>query len=69
MMKHGISLSLRRAGKEVCDMAKFIARVFVPMYVELEAKDEEDAQEKAQEWYREQKAEWQEPTAEVVPST
>jgi hypothetical protein len=48
-------------------MAKFIARVFVPMYVELEAIDEQEAQEKAQEWYREQKAEWQEPTAEVVP--
>jgi hypothetical protein len=48
-------------------MAKFIARVFVPMYVELEAADEAEAQEKAQVWYREQKAEWREPTAEVVP--
>jgi hypothetical protein len=48
-------------------MAKFIARVFVPMYIELEAQDEEDAQRKALEWYREQKAEWREPMAEVVP--
>jgi hypothetical protein len=48
-------------------MAKFIARVFVPLYVELEAADEEDAQRKAQEWYKEQKQEWREPTAEVVP--
>ena len=48
-------------------MAKFIARVFVPMYLELEANDEEEAQQKAQAWYREQKAEWREPTAEVVP--
>ena len=48
-------------------MAKFIARVFVPKYIELEAKDEQEAQEKAQAWYREQKHEWREPTAEVVP--
>ena len=48
-------------------MATFIARVFVPMYLELEAVNAEEAQEKAQEWYREQKAEWREPTAEVVP--
>jgi hypothetical protein len=47
-------------------MAKFIARVFVPQYIELEAENEQDAQRKAQEWYREQKAEWREPTAEVV---
>ncbi len=47
-------------------MAKFIARVFVPMYVELEAADAEEAQEKAREWYREQKEEWREPMAEVV---
>jgi hypothetical protein len=49
-------------------MATFIARVYVPMYVELDAADEAEAQEKAREWYREQKAEWREPTAEVVPS-
>jgi hypothetical protein len=48
-------------------MAKFIARVFVPKYIELEAENEQEAQQKAQEWYREQKAEWREPTAEVVP--
>jgi hypothetical protein len=48
-------------------MAKFIARVFVPMYLELEAADEEEAQAKAEAWYREQKHDWQEPTAEVVP--
>ena len=48
-------------------MAKFIARVFVPMYVELEAKDEDEAKQKAQEWYKEQKADWRESTAEVVP--
>jgi hypothetical protein len=50
-------------------MATFIARVFVPMYVELEAADEAEAEEKALEWYREQKADWREPTAEVVAST
>jgi hypothetical protein len=48
-------------------MAKFIARVFVPMYLELEAADEEEARRQAQAWYREQKQEWREPTAEVVP--
>jgi hypothetical protein len=48
-------------------MATFIARVFVPLYIELEAADEEEAQEKAREWYKEQKADWREPTAEVVP--
>ncbi len=48
-------------------MAKFIARVFVPRYLELEAEDEQDAQRKAQEWYKEQKRDWREPTAEVVP--
>jgi hypothetical protein len=48
-------------------MAKFIARVFVPMYVELEAADEAEAQEKALGWYREHTTEWREPMAEVVP--
>jgi hypothetical protein len=48
-------------------MAKYIVRVFVPLYVELDAADVKDAQRKAQEWYREQKADWQEPTAEVMP--
>ena len=48
-------------------MAKFIARVFVPMYLEVEATDEDEAKQKAREWYREQKADWREPTAEVVP--
>jgi hypothetical protein len=32
-------------------MAKFIARVFVPKYIELEAENEQEAQQKAQEWY------------------
>src|SRR5687768_1008206 len=67
MTKQKARMSLPRAGKEVCDMAKFIARVFVPMYVELEAKDEDEAKQKAQEWYKEQKADWRESTAEVVP--
>ena len=48
-------------------MAKFIARVFVPMYVELEAKDAEEAKKKALAWYKEQKQEWREPEVEVVP--
>jgi hypothetical protein len=48
-------------------VAKFIARVFVPMYLELEAANEEDAKVAAQQWYKEQKQEWREPTAEVVP--
>ena len=48
-------------------MATFIVRVFVPLYVELEAADEQEAQRKAQAWYREQKDDWHEPTAEVMP--
>jgi hypothetical protein len=48
-------------------MAKFIARVFVPMYIEIEAENEADAQKVASQWYREQKKEWREPTVEVVP--
>lgn len=48
-------------------MAKYIVRVFVPLYVELDANDAEDAQRKAQAWYKEQKDDWQEPTAEVMP--
>jgi len=50
-------------------MAKFIARIFVPMYIELEAKNEEEAAKKAQEWYKEQKKDWKEPTVEVVPQS
>ena len=48
-------------------MAKFIARVFVPMYLEIEAENEEDAQVVAGQWYKEQKKEWKEPTVEVMP--
>ena len=47
-------------------MAKFIARVFVPMYVELEAENKEEAKRKALLWYKEQKNEWREPEVEVV---
>jgi hypothetical protein len=47
-------------------MAKFIARVFVPMYIELEAKNEEEAKKEAQAWYKEQKRDWKEPTVEVM---
>ena len=48
-------------------MAKFIARIFVPMYIELEAKDEKDAKKQAHAWYKEQKQDWREPEVEVVP--
>ena len=48
-------------------MSKYIARVFVPLYIELEAENAEDAQEAAQQWYKEQKRDWREPTVEVVP--
>jgi len=50
-------------------MAKFIARVFVPMYLELEAVDEEDARVAAQQWYKEQKKDWKEPEVELVQRT
>jgi hypothetical protein len=53
--------------EEVGNMAKFIARVFVPMYIELEAENEEDAQNVAKQWYKEQKKDWKEPTVEVMP--
>ena len=49
------------------NVAKYIARVFVPMYLEVEAESKEDAQEVAQQWYKEQKRNWQEPTVEVMP--
>jgi hypothetical protein len=48
-------------------MAKFIARVFVPVYVEIEAQDTQEAKHKALAWYQEQKQEWREPEAEIVP--
>ena len=47
-------------------MAKFIARVFVPLYVELEAKDAEEAKKQAVAWYKEQKQEWREPEVDIV---
>jgi hypothetical protein len=49
-------------------MAKYIARVFVPMYIEIEADNEKDAQEVARGWYKKQKKDWKEPTVEVIPS-
>jgi hypothetical protein len=49
------------------NVAKYIARVFVPMYLELEAESAEDAQQVAQQWYKEQKRDWKEPTVEVIP--
>ena len=48
-------------------VAKYIARVFVPLYIEIEAENEEDAQKVAQQWYKEQKRDWKEPTVEVMP--
>jgi hypothetical protein len=53
--------------EEVNNMAKFIARVFVPMYIEIEAENEKDAQQVAAQWYKEQKKDWKEPTVEVMP--
>ena len=49
-------------------MSKYIATVFVPKYLEIEADGEEDAQNVAQQWYKEQKKDWKEPTVEVVPA-
>ena len=49
------------------NVAKYIARVFVPMYLELEAENEKDAQEAAAQWYKEQKRDWREATVEVMP--
>jgi hypothetical protein len=49
-------------------MAKYVARVFVPMYIEVEAEDEWDAQRVAQQWYKEQKKDWREPTVEIMPN-
>ena len=48
-------------------MAKFIARVFVPQYIEIEADTEEEAQNVAAQWYKEQKKDWKEPTVQVTP--
>ena len=48
-------------------VSKYIARVFVPMYLEVEAESEEDAQEVAEQWYKEQKRDWREATVEVMP--
>ena len=48
-------------------MSKYIARVFVPMYLELEAENVEDAQHVAEQWYKEQKSDWKVPTVEVLP--
>jgi hypothetical protein len=48
------------------NMAKYIARVYVPMYLEVEAESEEDAQSVAHQWYKEQKKDWKEPTVEVM---
>ena len=46
---------------------KYIVRVFVPQYLEVEAESEEDAQQVAEQWYAEQKKDWKEPTVEVMP--
>ena len=48
---------------------KYIARVFVPQYIEIEAESEEDAQRAAIDWYKEQKKDWKEPTVETVEVT
>ena len=53
--------------KEVTHMAKYIARVFVPMYIEIEANDKKDAEEVAAQWYKEQKRDWREATVELMP--
>ncbi len=50
-------------------MKKYIARVFVPVYLDIEADTEEDAQKIARKWYAEQKKDWKEPTVEVMPVT
>jgi hypothetical protein len=48
-------------------VARYIARVFVPMYIEVGAENEEDAQKVAEQWYKEQKRDWREATVEVMP--
>jgi hypothetical protein len=37
------------------------------MYIEIEAESERDAQEVAQQWYKEQKRDWHEATVDVMP--
>jgi hypothetical protein len=46
---------------------KYIARVYVPMYLELEAESEEDAQQVAEQWYKEQKKTGRNPQSRLCP--
>lgn len=70
-MREKVNTSLRvfvnmRIKKGGGKMPKFIARVFVPMYLELEADNEAEANKKAESWYKEQKKECLEPTVELI---
>ena len=49
-------------------MSKYVARVYVPLYLDIEADSPAEAQQVAEQWYKEQKKDWREPTVEIMPT-
>jgi hypothetical protein len=47
-------------------MNTYLVRISIPTYDELEAHDEQEAEDKAIALYREVKPTWKEPTVEVI---
>jgi hypothetical protein len=48
-------------------MSKYVARVYVPLYPDIEADNPEEAEMVAENWYKEQKKDWTIPTVEILP--
>jgi hypothetical protein len=47
-------------------MNTYLVRIYIPTYDELEAHDEQEAEDKAIAFYRKAQCTWKEPTVEVI---
>ena len=47
-------------------MNTYLVRIYIPTYYELEAHDEQEAEDKAIAFYRKAQGTWKEPTVEVI---
>ena len=47
-------------------MSTYLVRISIPTYDELEAHDEQEAEDKAMAFYRKAQGTWKEPTVEVI---
>jgi hypothetical protein len=47
-------------------MNTYLVRIYIPTYYELEAHDEQEAEDKAIALYRKAQGTWKEPTVEVI---